>query len=653
MHALQTTIYRKSHLCLPRLGNAITSAHVSQRRLQATTTAGRREDFYNSPVEYYQTRFLHGASFRDVESIIQKGLTGKKVPIASCLQLPEDGLIPGMTSPPEVLVLLDKNKLLAEGVSMTKSKADGSFTTQGQVQATDDQWIANTDPAAEGTLRPFFIRKIIDNRPGKNRGNALYLANDAWSDPSVKERVEVDQQELPDELVHATSADNLWAIWSRGILPNGSENVNGDPMKQGHINAVLPPSDGRKRIAVAGLQEIPDVKITIDVKKAREMGVSVLRSSHRDDHFFLQGVLPPECLVGVHANSTASIPASLQAKVVSPSESFKTLPIIDLRKDESELVPQMKYACNVPGFFQVIGHNVPEALEEKFLDIQKKFFALPRSVKKAVGTTDDSPVRGYFGRGAENLDGVLFGDAGDRVQQKKRSEQNELVKSEGKLTDNKEGFDVNGVPWSNPEGGEVARVFGLSPSFPDAELPDMRETAEALSAELFKMCGKLMRLMALALDLKPDFFEAYLTNPVATHRMLHYWPLVSDFDRQIGIGEHTDYGLLTVLKQDNVGGLQVLSALDMEWVMVPPISGAYVVNLGDMMSIWTGNYFKSTIHRVVNTTKRDRYSSPYFLEPNLDTILKKGELAPRSPEKKAEAILEEFYSAAGLLKTRT
>jgi len=71
------------------------------------------------------------------------------------------------------------------------------------------------------------------------------------------------------------------------------------------------------------------------------------------------------------------------------------------------------------------------------------------------------------------------------------------------------------------------------------------------------------------------------------------------------------------------------------------------------MSIWTGDYFKSTIHRVVNTTNRDRYSAPFFLEPNLDTVLKKGELAPKTPDRNAEGILEDFYNAAGLLKTKS
>jgi isopenicillin N synthase-like dioxygenase len=319
--------------------------------------------------------------------------------------------------------------------------------------------------------------------------------------------------------------------------------------------------------------------------------------------------------VGVHANSTATIPKHLEAKVVSPSEAFQTLPIIDLRKDE------------------------------------QAFFNLPADRKLAIKTNDDSPVRGYFGRGAENLDGVVFGDAEDRVEKSKtlNGMPASPKKRAAKKTDNKEGLDMNGVPWAKPGESNVARVFGKPSQWPE-DLPEMRETVERMSAELFKLAKKLLRLMALALGRGSDFFEALLSNPVATHRILHYWPLLGDFERQIGIGEHTDYGLLTILRQDDVGGLQVLSGLDMQWVMVPPINGAYVVNLGDIMSIWTCDYFKSTIHRVVNIANRDRFSSPYFLEPNLDTLIKKGDLEPRRPDRTAEEILEEFYCAAGLLK---
>merc|ERR1719401_2239264 len=180
----------------------------------------------------------------------------------------------------------------------------------------------------------------------------------------------------------------------------------------------------------------------------------------------------------------------------------------------------------------------------------------------------------------------------------------------------------------------------------------MRETSRELSIQLLGLGMELLELMALALGLDQDFFNRCMTQPVATHSLLHYWPQVGDYTREIGCGAHTDYGLLTILKQDDVGGLQVLSAQDMQWILAPPVKGAYVVNLGDMIARWTGNFFKSTVHRVVNTSGKDRYSSPLFLEPNLDAVIKRGELSPYAAEKDktAEEILSEYYIAAGLLK---
>merc|ERR1712083_996067 len=116
------------------------------------------------------------------------------------------------------------------------------------------------------------------------------------------------------------------------------------------------------------------------------------------------------------------------------------------------------------------------------------------------------------------------------------------------------------------------------------------------SHHVFQLAKRLLSLLAVVLG-SPDFFDKHLTDPVATHRLLHYWP-IRDFTKEIGVGEHTDYGLLTILRQDCVGGLQVLNAKDSKWVHCCPIDNAFVVNLGDMVCRWTAHRFKSTVHRV-------------------------------------------------------
>jgi len=189
------------------------------------------------------------------------------------------------------------------------------------------------------------------------------------------------------------------------------------------------------------------------------------------------------------------------------------------------------------------------------------------------------------------------------------------------------------------------------------------------------MSRRLLSFMAQVLGQDADLFEAHLTNPVATHRLLHYWP-TEDFNTQIGVGEHTDYGLLIILKQDSVGGLQVLNAKDSTWVHATPIEGAFVVNLGDMLQRCTGNRFKSTAPSCEHEQHRPLLRS-FFLEPNMDSMIVPGVLcsAPgldgcdklqrrailrnwwgqmraMGQAKSAEDILESFYRASGQLKSQ-
>jgi len=213
----------------------------------------------------------------------------------------------------------------------------------------------------------------------------------------------------------------------------------------------------------------------------------------------------------------------------------------------------------------------------------------------------------------------------------------------------------------------VAQIFGMPSQMPaEEELPGFKETMEEMSSNMFVLSRRILGLLARVLGAPSDAFDRHLTNPVATQRLLHYWPL-RDYSTDIGVGEHTDYGLLTILKQDSVGGLQVLNAKDSKWVHCCPIDNAFVVNLGDMMGRWTGHRFKSTVHRVVNVSPSDRYSCAYFLEPNMDSLIVPGALAPsalgvptwngpgncrpsQAAGATAEAILERFYRASGQLK---
>jgi isopenicillin N synthase-like dioxygenase len=128
--------------------------------------------------------------------------------------------------------------------------------------------------------------------------------------------------------------------------------------------------------------------------------------------------------------------------------------------------------------------------------------------------------------------------------------------------------------------------------------------------------------MAIALKQPDDFFTQYFDDHISVLRLLHYPPRPSDIkvDANAKVaGAHTDYGCITLLAQDNVGGLEVCNA-QYEWVAAPPIKDSIVVNIGDLMQRWTNDQYRSTAHRVANPpSNTHRYSMPFFVEPRFDT----------------------------------
>lgn len=161
-------------------------------------------------------------------------------------------------------------------------------------------------------------------------------------------------------------------------------------------------------------------------------------------------------------------------------------------------------------------------------------------------------------------------------------------------------------------------ALGPNP-WPDAALlPGFRSACEAYTQAMGALSRRLLVLFTRALGLAPDFFDAFMHQPVATLRLLHYPPPPADAARQppgqIGCGAHTDWGALTLLAQDDSGGLQVQPAGG-HWLDVPPAPDAFVVNVGDMMQRWTNDRWPSTLHRVVHRRVGvDRHSIAYFCD---------------------------------------
>ncbi len=155
--------------------------------------------------------------------------------------------------------------------------------------------------------------------------------------------------------------------------------------------------------------------------------------------------------------------------------------------------------------------------------------------------------------------------------------------------------------------------------------------------------------ISLSLGLDKDYFrDRYTDDPLILFRIFNYPPNVTS--DSWGVGEHTDYGLLTILKQDDSGGLQVKSKLG--WIEAPPIPNAFVCNLGDMLDRLTGGLYRSTPHRVRNVSGRDRLSFPFFFDPNFNAELhplplNRGNVQDDKQERWDKASVHEFQGTYG------
>jgi isopenicillin N synthase-like dioxygenase len=250
-------------------------------------------------------------------------------------------------------------------------------------------------------------------------------------------------------------------------------------------------------------------------------------------------------------------------------------------------------ACRDVGFFYISGHGVSPTLMKRVFDTSAAFFTGPASIREAVSFSGPGDNRGYIRLGGETLD-------------------------PGKPPDVKEAFNIGlELPPDDPE--MLARApFRAANLWPD--MPDFRDTMLDYFNQVWRLGRDLHRGFALDLGLAPDYFETRLDRPNATLRLLHYpQSAVSLSDGQLGAGVHTDYGNVTLLATDAVGGLMVQDRSG-RWLDAPVIPDTFVCNIGDCLMRWSNDVYVSTPHKVVNPGK-DRYSVAFFLDPNPDAVV--------------------------------
>jgi len=261
---------------------------------------------------------------------------------------------------------------------------------------------------------------------------------------------------------------------------------------------------------------------------------------------------------------------------------------------------QLRHATHEVGFFYLTGTGVTPEQERRLHRAAREFFALPEADKLAIENVRSPHFRGYTRIGGERTQGEV-----DWREQIDIGPEREVV--------------------TDPSAPDFARLIGPN-LWPDAQ-PELREIAEEWQAHLTGVARTLLRAWALALGADEDYFDQHFGEPSTLLKIVRY-PGTNAPEPQQGVGAHKDSGVLTLLwVEPGKGGLQV--ERDGSWVDAPPVPGAFVVNIGEMLEYATGGYLIATNHRVVSPRHpEDRISVPFFFNPALDSRLPLIELPP-------------------------
>lgn len=289
----------------------------------------------------------------------------------------------------------------------------------------------------------------------------------------------------------------------------------------------------------------------------------------------------------------------MDAQRPEPTDAVPTIDVAALldpaasEADRDAVAALIGDACERFGFLQIVGHGIDPELRTALHRAAEQFFALDDAEKARVAMTHGGRAwRGWFGHGDELTSGV---------------------------PDDKEGYYFGSeLPANDPRvlAGRPLHGPNLFPERPAELGPLVLEWIERVTVVGQAVLSGIARSLGLA----PDWFEHWTADPTVLFRIFHYPPPPEGFAGSWGVAEHTDYGLLTLLVQDDTGGLEVRVVSpdgEGEWIEIPPAEDAIVCNLGDMMERVTGGRFRSTPHRV-RLPATDRYSFPLFLDPAWD-----------------------------------
>lgn len=274
------------------------------------------------------------------------------------------------------------------------------------------------------------------------------------------------------------------------------------------------------------------------------------------------------------------------------------IPVIDIARlaDGSasglqHVATEMLAAAEATGFFYIRNHGIDQTLIDSVFAEAATFFRTPDDAKRQV--TVNAWHRGFVKAGEAKM-------------------------YAGARPDLKESF-VWGLDTATDAGEPDG--FGTPPNRWPAHQPTMRPLLDRYFTEANEVGWRMLRAFAVAIGEPADRFVKTIIRPTTRGTIIYYPPQPPDLDdEQFGVSPHTDWGCLTLLYQDQTGGLEVRGR-DGGWVAATPIAGTFVVNVGDLLARWTNNRFKSTPHHVVNRSGRERFSCAVFVDPDRDTLI--------------------------------
>jgi isopenicillin N synthase-like dioxygenase len=297
---------------------------------------------------------------------------------------------------------------------------------------------------------------------------------------------------------------------------------------------------------------------------------------------------------------------------------FSEIPVIDVSslladgesKQRTDTVAALRDALERSGFAYLRGHGIPQGAIDRLRALSQAFHTLPIEAKQRI--VMNAYHRGYMPFSSS----TIVTSTVAKVTRPNLSESLMIMQE---------------VPADSPSHGEPLR----GPNQWPAELPEFRATALDYMERMTDLGLCMAKGLAEALGLPRDWFLPFFKEPTLFLRLLHY-PRQPDEAGLFGSAPHTDYGFITILTQDEVGGLEVRNRHN-DWIAAPPVEGTFVMNVGDILQRWSNGRFASTPHRVRNLKPVDRYSMPFFYDPSMEATVEcppqilEGDEAPKHP----------------------